>query len=52
MNAKLLFKIGKTVVEIVGVVTPLAAKYFKDKELDEKIEKKAAEAVIKFMENK
>lgn len=38
-------KVTKIAVKVLGVAVPIAASYFADKELDEKIAKKAAEAV-------
>lgn len=43
------FKVVKIVVKVAGIAVPIAANYFADKELDEKITKKAAEAVTKAM---
>ena len=37
--------IAKIAVKVIGVAATLATSYFADKELDEKIAKKAAEAV-------
>lgn len=42
-------KVAKIVVKVAGIAVPIAANYFADKELDEKITKKAAEAVTKAM---
>lgn len=41
-------KVAKISVKVLGVVVPLAASYFADKELDDKIAKKTAEAVAKM----
>lgn len=42
-------KVAKVAVKVLGVAVPIAANYFADKELDEKITKKTAEAVAKAM---
>lgn len=42
-------KIVKIAVKVVGVAATFATGYFADKELDEKINKKTAEAVAKAM---
>lgn len=42
-------KVAKIAVKVLGVAVPLAASYFADKELDDKIAKKAAEAVANQM---
>ena len=39
----------KIAVNVASVAVPLAAKYFADKEMDEKIAQKAAEAVAEAM---
>lgn len=39
----------KIAVNVASVAVPLAAKYFADKDMDEKIAKKAAEAVAEAM---
>ena len=49
MNA-VVIKVAKVAVKVLGIAVPIAANYFADKELDEKITKKAAEAVTKAME--
>lgn len=49
MNA-VVIKVAKVAVKVLGVAVPIAANYFADKELDEKITKKAAEAVANAME--
>jgi hypothetical protein len=41
----IVMKVTKIAVKVLGVAVPIAASYFADKELDEKIAKKAAEAV-------
>ena len=48
MNPKVM-AIAKNAVKVIGVAATLATSYFADKELDEKIAKKAAEAVAKNM---
>ena len=45
----IVMKVTKIVVKVLGVAVPLAAGYFADKELDDKITKKAAEAVANQM---
>lgn len=47
----IVLKVVKTVVEVGSVALPMALKYFKDKELDENIEKKVAKAVADAMKN-
>lgn len=47
----IVMKVAKIAVEVASLVVPLASKYFKDKELDGKIAKKAAEAVAEAMKN-
>lgn len=42
-------KVAKVAVKVLGIAVPIAANYFADKELDEKITKKAAEAVADAM---
>lgn len=42
-------KVLKIVVNVASVTVPVAAKYFADRDLDEKIAKKAAEAVAEAM---
>ena len=41
--------IAKIAVKVLGIAVPIATSYFADKELDEKIAKKAAEAVANQM---
>lgn len=41
--------IAKIAVKVLGIALPIAANYFSEKELDEKIAKKAAEAVANQM---
>ena len=41
--------VAKIAVKVIGVAATLATGYFADKELDEKIAKKAAEAVATNM---
>ena len=48
MNPKVM-TVAKIAVKVIGVAATLATSYFADKELDEKIAKKAAEAVAKNM---
>lgn len=43
-------KVVKIVVKVIGVAATFATGYFADKEMDDKITKKAAEAVAKAME--
>ena len=45
----IVMKVTKIAVKVLGVAVPLAAGYFSDKELDDKIAKKAAEAVANQM---
>ena len=45
----IVMKVTKIAVKVLGVAVPLAAGYFADKELDDKIAKKAAEAVANQM---
>lgn len=47
----IVIRVAKIVVEVASVAVPMAAKYFSDKELDEKIAKKTAEAVAKAMKH-
>jgi hypothetical protein len=42
-------KVTKVAVKVLGVAVPIVTSYFADKELDEKITKKAAEAVANAM---
>lgn len=48
MNSTVM-KVTKVAVKVLGVAVPIVANYFADKELDEKIAKKAAEAVANAM---
>jgi len=42
-------KIAKVAVKVIGIAATFATGYFADKELDDKISKKAAEAVANAM---
>lgn len=45
----IVMKVTKIAVKVLGVAVPIAASYFADKELDEKIARKTAEAVTNAM---